>query len=220
MGTRSNSCKMRSRWWFLIAGLLTACGSGRGLSSRARLDGQHFKLGPEVDRSCRIPGLDSSDHLVLQEEKELKEVRLQEPDLGLADMSSTMDDLSIPAAGMMESANRPAATSRGSVARGAVRPWTRPGDPWALGEGDLERTKWNRFALAAPLLFIAALAVAVPLESTELLLLGCALAFASALVGARQCRDRGERGQGFAMAVLGLSLAGVLIATIALLARL
>ena len=82
------------------------------------------------------------------------------------------------------------------------------------------RTQWDPFAVASVPLFIATLAVAIPATSTELLLIGCALTLASAIIGARRCRDRGERGQGFAMAVMGFAAAGVLISVIALLSRL
>lgn len=82
------------------------------------------------------------------------------------------------------------------------------------------RTTWNPFALASVPLFILTLAVAIPAKSTELLLIGCALTLAAAIIGARRCRDRGERGQGFAMAVMGFAAAGVLISLIALLSRL
>jgi drug/metabolite transporter (DMT)-like permease len=80
--------------------------------------------------------------------------------------------------------------------------------------------KWNWFALVSPVILIAALVVAIPVESTELLLLGCLVAVAVAYIGARQCRDREDRGAGFAMITLGLATAGVFIALLALLLRL
>ena len=113
-----------------------------------------------------------------------------------------------------------ASSPQGSDIEAEAPTQQRIADPRTVQEEEPTRTKWNHFALAAPILLIVALAIAIPAQSTELLLIGCALAFTAALIGARQCRDRGERGQGFAMAVIGFALAGVLIATIALLSRL
>ncbi len=70
------------------------------------------------------------------------------------------------------------------------------------------------------MVLIVALVVAIPAESTALLLLGCLAALAVAFVGAKQCRDRDERGAGFAMITMGLAAAGVFIALLALLLRL
>lgn len=93
-------------------------------------------------------------------------------------------------------------------------------DPEPVLQEELpERTEWNWLAVAAPIILIITLVAAIPAQSTELLLLGCLAALAAALIGARQCRDKGQKGQGFALAVMGLAAAGAVIALLALLSR-
>jgi hypothetical protein len=209
------------RWSVAIlwAVVLIGCGGGKGLSSKARLDPGHYRFGQQLEKP-NIQG--------------------QQPSTASASASAgpVMDEETV-STGTAEpvtcDADAPALTAS-MRATGAPKTWPRTAQEPAIPERILpreridqprpvqevgeERTKWNLFALAAPVLFIVALAIAIPSQSTELLLIGCAIAFASAFIGARQCRERGERGQGFAMAVIGFALAGVLVATIALLSRL
>ncbi len=220
MGIRSNWSDMR--WWaaFLFAVLLVGCGGGKGLSRTARLYGGHYRFGPrlatpeaktEACPAASDPGFPGPVGPIALAQA----VSGQTPTLA----ACGQDGL----------------TSAGPTSAHGIKTWPRtaqePGIPeQTFSEGRIEeprpvqeegdeRTKWNLFAVVAPILFIAALAIAIPAQSTELLLIGCALAFASAFIGARQCRERGERGQGFAMAVIGFALVGVLLATIALLSR-
>ena len=131
-----------------------------------------------------------------------------------------MDALALATSPITRVPRNSPSTTQERVIPERIFPKRRIDEPQPLREEGDERTKWNLFAVIAPVLFIAALAIAIPAQSTELLLIGCAIAFAAAFIGARQCRERGERGQGFAMAVIGFALAGVLVATIALLSRL
>ncbi|MCO5275890.1 MAG: DUF4190 domain-containing protein [Flavobacteriales bacterium] len=71
----------------------------------------------------------------------------------------------------------------------------------------LEDRRWNVKAVAAAPVAIGVVVAAALMRSTPLLLIGGALAFALGLIASRQCRDREERGKGFAMA--GMILGGL-----------
>lgn len=58
---------------------------------------------------------------------------------------------------------------------------------------------WNTKAIAAAPAALATVVVAVAAHSVPVLVLGGAIAFALGLIGSRQCRDREERGKGFAL---------------------
>jgi hypothetical protein len=62
-----------------------------------------------------------------------------------------------------------------------------------------EPRTWNAKAIAAAPVAAATLALGFGLQSVIILLVGGAIAFTLGLIGSRQCRDRGNRGKGFAL---------------------
>ena len=210
------------RWCvaFLFAVALMGCGGGKGLSRTARLDGGHYRFGPQ------LPPPEAKR----QEHHSRSDPGFPEP-VGLGAISEGAYAHTAVLAECGEDALASAAPTPARARK--IRPRTaqervipeqtfsddRIAEPQPVQGDEPERTKWNLFAVVAPVLFIATLAIAIPAQSTELLLIGCVLAFVSALIGVRQCKDRGERGQGFAMAVIGFALVGALLAIVALLSR-
>ncbi len=65
--------------------------------------------------------------------------------------------------------------------------------------GEPER-RWNAKAIAAGPTGLATVLTGLLAHSMPLLLIGGAIAFTLGLIGSRQCRDRGNRGKGFALA--------------------
>lgn len=63
-----------------------------------------------------------------------------------------------------------------------------------------EPRTWNAKAIAAAPVAAATLVLGFGLQSVIILLVGGAIAFTLGLIGSRQCRDRGNRGKGFALA--------------------
>lgn len=218
MATRSACCDMRWLQAFLIVAVLMGCGSGRGLSRNARLDGAHYTFGPHVKAGaeptrgvCEDPVGNPAADLALAEAPPVG-ARSPMPHMenNIVVMTGTRTiNPPVPEAAALKHTvpERDRMVTRKALARGS-------------GPEEVERTKWNLFALVSPVLFIAAVVAAILSQSTGILLVGCAIAFVAALIGVRQCRERGERGQGFAMAVIGFALAGSLVAAIALLTRL
>lgn len=66
---------------------------------------------------------------------------------------------------------------------------------------------WNTKAIAALPVALATVLVGIVSQSILLLLIGGAVAFTLGLIGSRQCRDREDRGKGFAMAGMALGAA-------------
>lgn len=68
-----------------------------------------------------------------------------------------------------------------------------------------EQHPWNPMALSSLPIAIIAVVAGIASQSLWILLIGGAIAFTLGLIGSRQCRDREDRGKGFAMAgmVLG-----------------
>jgi hypothetical protein len=209
---------MRGSAVLLSAALLMGCSGGKGLSRSARLDGGHYRFGRALERPDPEGKEDPSEVQALPGQRAgMIEVAVDPSDeeqrSSSSDASGATSNSSAGPLGVLPR------TGHGSAIPVSIRDHQRIVEPRPVQEAEDERSKWNLFALAAPVLFVAALAIAIPAQSTELLLLGCAIAFASALIGTRQCRERGERGQGFAMAVIGFALVGVLVSAIALLSR-
>ena len=87
-------------------------------------------------------------------------------------------------------------------------------------EGDeQERTHWNLVAIASAVVFAIGFSIAVAMQSTELLVIASAIALALAIISAKRCRDKGERGEGFALITMGFATAALLIGIIALVGR-
>lgn len=80
----------------------------------------------------------------------------------------------------------------------------------------VEPRPWNAKAIAALPVAVATVALAVALQSTGVLLVGGAIAFALGLVGSRQCRDRGNRGKGLALAGMILGAAALFMCMVGL----
>lgn len=68
---------------------------------------------------------------------------------------------------------------------------------------------WNAKAVASLPVAVATVVTAIAVESIPILLIGGALAFVLALIGGLQCRDRLERGKGFAIAAMILATAAL-----------
>lgn len=68
---------------------------------------------------------------------------------------------------------------------------------------------WNAKAIASLPVAVATVVIAIAVESVPILLIGGALAFVLALIGGLQCRDRLERGKGFAIAAMILATAAL-----------
>ena len=86
-------------------------------------------------------------------------------------------------------------------------------------EDETEHRPWNWMGVVAAAVYATGFLIAVSMQSTELLIVISAIAFLLALVGAKQCRDKGQRGEAFALITMGLSFATLMIAIIAFLGR-
>lgn len=69
--------------------------------------------------------------------------------------------------------------------------------------------RWNAKAIAALPVAVATVVAGIALQSILLLLIGGAVAFTLGLIGSRQCRDREDRGKGFAIAGMALGAAAL-----------
>lgn len=69
--------------------------------------------------------------------------------------------------------------------------------------------RWNAKAISALPVALATATLGFALQSSLLLLLGGAVAFTLGLIGSRQCRDREDRGKGFA--IVGMALGGAML---------
>ena len=74
---------------------------------------------------------------------------------------------------------------------------------------DPEPRRWNVKAISALPIGLAAVIIGIASQSIYLLLIGGAIAFALGLIGSRQCRDRQDRGKGFAIAGMALGAAAL-----------
>ncbi len=72
-----------------------------------------------------------------------------------------------------------------------------------------EPRRWNLKALSALPIALTTVIVGIASQSIYLLLIGGAIAFTLGLIGSRQCRDRGDRGKGFAIAGMALGAAAL-----------
>src|SRR5690606_16919862 len=79
-----------------------------------------------------------------------------------------------------------------------------------------ETRPWNAKAIAALPLGLATVLVGIASQSIYLLLVGGAIAFALGLIGSRQCRDRGDRGKGLAIAGMALGAAALFFSVMVL----
>ncbi len=204
---------MRAIGLVLFAALLPACGGSRSTVHDAEVHhhrhdhGWHLSTAALTHKRERIARMAQHHAMALLPARSLRDAPPADASAQLAPGPAHRRSI--------EHAAPPAACSGSAL---TISPDTTY-DYAIEGQAAQPRTRWNTFAVASVPLFIATLAAAIPAESTVLLLIGCALTLASAVIGARQCRDRGERGQGFAMAVMGFAAAGFLISLIALLSR-
>lgn len=74
---------------------------------------------------------------------------------------------------------------------------------------DPEPRRWNVKAISALPIGLATVIIGIASQSIYLLLIGGAIAFALGLIGSRQCRDRQDRGKGFAIAGMALGAAAL-----------
>lgn len=65
-----------------------------------------------------------------------------------------------------------------------------------------EKHRWNAKAIASLPIAIATVVVGIVSQSIFILLAGGIVAFVLGLISARQCRDREDRGKGFALAAM------------------
>lgn len=65
-----------------------------------------------------------------------------------------------------------------------------------------EKHRWNAKAIASLPIAIATVVVGIASQSIFILLVGGVVAFVLGLISARQCRDREDRGKGFALAAM------------------
>jgi len=65
-----------------------------------------------------------------------------------------------------------------------------------------EKHRWNAKAIASLPIAIATVVVGIASQSIFILLAGGVVAFVLGLISARQCRDREDRGKGFALAAM------------------
>ena len=74
---------------------------------------------------------------------------------------------------------------------------------------DPEPRRWNVKAISALPIGLATVIIGIASQSIYLLLIGGAIAFALGLIGSRQCRDRQDRGKGFAITGMALGAAAL-----------
>ncbi len=74
---------------------------------------------------------------------------------------------------------------------------------------DPEPRRWNVKAISALPIGLATVIIGIASQSIYLLLIGGAIAFALGLIGSRQCRDRRDRGKGFAITGMALGAAAL-----------
>lgn len=211
---------MRHQFFLLLLLLLSSCGNQREFSGDARFAKRHYLKGWHLDLAGREEATrPSPEHRIASPRIVMTTDAGPEPEplsfAGPVDRQAFSHQANPDA-----QRNGPVQTRHSPLISGRTTSAPQIRAPQPLQDEPEPPRKWNWFALVSPLLLIAALVVAIPAESTALLLLGCLVALAVAYVGAKQCRDRDERGAGFAMITLGLAAAGVFIALLALLLRL
>lgn len=64
------------------------------------------------------------------------------------------------------------------------------------------KNRWNAKAIASLPIAIGTVVVGIASQSIFILLVGGVVAFVLGLISARQCRDREDRGKGFALAAM------------------
>lgn len=79
-----------------------------------------------------------------------------------------------------------------------------------------EPRHWNTKAIAATPAALATVVVAVAAHSVPVLVVGGAIAFALGLIGSRHCRDREDRGKGFALAGMVIGAVALFVGLMAL----
>jgi hypothetical protein len=211
---------MRPHFLLLVLLLLSSCGNQRVFTGDARFAKRHYLKGWHLDLAGREKATrPSPEHRLAIPRTVVTTDAGPDPEpysfAGPADRQAFIHQVA-PLAERIG----PAQTRHGPLISGRTASAPQIAAPQPVQDEPEPPRKWNWFALASPLVLIAALLVAIPAESTALLLLGCLAALAVAFVGAKQCRDRDERGAGFAMITMGLAAAGVFIALLALLLRL
>ena len=72
-----------------------------------------------------------------------------------------------------------------------------------------EPRRWNVKALSSLPIALTTVIVGIASQSIYLLLIGGAISFTLGLIGSRQCRDREDRGKGFAIAGMALGAAAL-----------
>lgn len=108
--------------------------------------------------------------------------------------------------------------SRTTEALSAVPPSATPvvvqdtGDYYSEESRDL-----NAKAVAAAPIGVGTVVLGIGLHSIPFLLVGGALAFTLGLIGSRQCRDRGDRGKGYALVGMILGAAALFLSLMVLL---
>jgi hypothetical protein len=101
---------------------------------------------------------------------------------------------------------RGAGTDAGSPAVDTPVPGSAGPDTAYYAGGD---HRWNAKAVAALPVALGTVAIGIAAQSLLLLLVGGAIAFTLGLIGSRQCRDRKNRGKGFAIAGMALGAAAL-----------
>ena len=207
---------MRPLFLFLVLLLLSSCGNQREFSGDGRFAKRHYRSGWHIDLGRRDRDTPQEMSTTGQPPELTATAPATESTVpgSLAQVQAFPPD-SEPLAAKGD----PHEQRHGSHFSGPPATAGQISVPQPVQDEPEPPRKWNWFALVSPVLLIIALVVAIPAQSTELLLVGCLIALAVAYIGARQCRDQDERGAGFAMITLGLAAAGVFIALLALLLR-
>ncbi len=200
----------------LLVLLVVGCGSNREFAHVPQLSHRHFRPGGQVEFSrAEVNGPREQLAWIKPKSSTLKHLDpFPQPIRSIAS-EHVVEPRNEPSASLVAGS----ATDPGSIVPDRSSVPLEKSEPQRLQETP-ERTEWNWLAVASPIILIIALVAAIPAQSTELLLIGCLAALAAAIIGARQCREKGQKGQGFAMAVMGLAAAGVVIGILALLTRL
>lgn len=200
---------------FLLPIALAACagcaGPTRGLAGKTGPSAPRYgwlrKQGKPVDANTphAVPAVDLSANAVLRPSANMAttpEDNGTGPDLeGTVAPSALAWNGSVPATSDPMALSRPPGKHRPAPHTAIAKDSTEYYAP--------EPRHWNTKAIAAAPAALATVVVAVAAHSVPVLVVGGAIAFALGLIGSRQCRDREDRGKGFA-------LAGMVIGAVAL----
>jgi hypothetical protein len=208
---------MRSAALFLLLAGMCSCGSSQKFSGTAHLSEQHYRFGQQIDPSPVHDGSEREQRVWIRP-RAIERLVSVAPSSKLRGADVLISPVREEEA--MASCAPPIPPSQGSLRTDRPTDDRRITEPRTLQEELPERSQWNWLAVSSPVILLITLIAAIPAESTVLLLIGCLAALAAAIFGAEQCREKGQKGQGFAMAVMGLAAAGALLSIIALLARL